>query len=62
MRRVVYAVVFAVVVFVGGLLVLALLAVRLYRKVKSLGGTVGAAATRIGDATAEVETFAARER
>jgi hypothetical protein len=62
MPGVVYVVVFGVVVFLAGLVVLALLAVRLFRRVKSLGSTVGAAATRIGDATTELETIAPRER
>jgi hypothetical protein len=59
---VVYVVVFAVLAFLGGLLLLALLAVRLFRRVKSLGRTVSAAATRVSDASAELETIAPRDR
>ena len=53
---------FAVLAFVAGLVVLALLAVRLFRQVKSLGRTVGGASSRISDAAAALETIAPRER
>jgi hypothetical protein len=59
---VVVVVVFAVLAFVAGLVVLALLAVRLFRQVKSLGRTVGGASSRISDAAAALETIAPRER
>jgi hypothetical protein len=59
---VVYVVVFAVLVFLGGLLVLGLMGVRLWRSVRSLGRTVGAAAERVADASATLETIAPRER
>ena len=55
-------VVLAVLVFLGGLVVLALLGVRLFRQVKSLGRTVGSAATRVGDASAALDAVAPRER
>ena len=58
----VYVVLFAVAVFLGGLVVLALLARRVFRQVKSLGGTVGTASVRIAEATAALETIAPRER
>jgi cytochrome c-type biogenesis protein CcmH/NrfG len=57
-----YVVAFAVAVFLGGLLLLALLAVGVYRRVRSLGRTVGTAATRVADASAELETIAPRDR
>jgi hypothetical protein len=62
MRNVVVVVVLAVLAFAGGLVVLALLGVRLFRQVKSLGRTVGNAATQVGDASATLETIAPRER
>jgi hypothetical protein len=62
MSRVAVVVVFAVLVFLGGLVVLAMLGVRLFRQVKALGSTVGAAAERVGEASAALETIAPRER
>jgi hypothetical protein len=59
---VVVVVVLAVLAFVAGLAVLALLAVRLFRQVRSLGRTVSNASTRVGDASAALETIAPRER
>jgi hypothetical protein len=59
---VIVVVVLAVLAFVAGLAVLALLAVRLFRQVRSLGRTVGEAGTRVADASAAIETIAARER
>jgi len=40
-----------------GLLVLALLAVRLWRQVKELGRTVGNAAARVGEAQASLDAI-----
>ncbi|MDQ1713017.1 MAG: hypothetical protein QOE45_2467 [Frankiaceae bacterium] len=55
-------VVFAVLAFAVGLVVLALLAVRVFRQVKALTRTVAAAGRRVGDATAALDAVAPRER
>ena len=55
-------VIFAVLSFVAGCGVLALLGVKVFRGVKSLGRTVGAASTRLGDASAELGTIVPHER
>lgn len=52
----------AVLAFLAGLGVLALLGVRVFRSVKSLGRTVGAASTRLADAAAELDAIAPRDR
>jgi UPF0716 family protein affecting phage T7 exclusion len=59
---VVAVVVFAVLSFLAGLVVLGLLGWKVFGRVRSLGRTVGAASTRIADASAELETIAPRER
>jgi hypothetical protein len=55
-------VVFAVVSFLAGCVVLALLGVRVFRGVKSLGRTVSTASGRLADASAELGTIVPPER
>ena len=62
MRAVLYVALFAVSVFVAGLLWLALLTLRAFRQVKQLGRTVADASTRIADATTALESVAPRDR
>jgi hypothetical protein len=59
---VVYVVVFAVLVFLGGLVVLGMMGVRLWRSVRSLGRTVAAAGAQVAEASAALETIAPRDR
>ena len=58
----VYVVVFAVSVFLSGLLLLALLGLRAFRQVKALGRTVGEASEKIAEATTTLDAVALRKR
>ena len=53
---VVVVVVLAVLAFLGGLVALAMLGVRLFRQVKRLGGVVADASARVAEASASLDS------
>ena len=58
----VVVVVLALLLFAGGLVVLALLGLRVFKQVKVLGHTVAEASVRVGDATAALDAVAPRDQ
>ena len=57
-----YVVVFAVSVFVAGLVMVFLLGRRTYRQLRVMTSTAAETSQRIADAAAELETIAPRDR
>ena len=60
MGDVVVVVVLAILVFLGGFVVLGMMAWKTLQRVKALGRVVAAASDRIGDATAALDAVAPR--